>query len=200
MVTIKSSMDGDRMVLLIENCTGDLRKKVQKLLLELFEVGDIKDNISDIEPVKTTNDMPDYEKYKNTKVEDIYKPLTEEEFNRILISSGDYKGYKIGEAVQKYGIKPIISVICDINNIIAAEYKNDCLKYCKKILSDNIKNENNFENFLKLYGCFLKKEIDKVTDENGVETIWDFIQVMSPDSHQEVFDKLKTGLLKRLNK
>lgn len=206
MVNIKSYKDGDRLILVIENCTGDLAIQVNKFLAEIIG---LKNSSPKEVPALVSipvNDepMPEIDTLQQAHSGDFIEPPTDEEIKRFSFSDGAYKGMSVYDALKQDGIKAAVR-ISSKSNLLPKNIKGKAIEICKKSIAQDLclKNtstasRNEIYDFFTLYSPIIEDGIKQILCMSGYSSLSDFFAFADENTLKDAYEGIVLSLREKI--
>lgn len=205
MVNVKSYKDGNRLVLVVENCTGELAVKVNAFLSDIIGIESSKP-VPALAPVEVKEEAPpkidDMEPIEDPKPV-FQTPPTQKEVGEILIPEGMYQGMTVKNALEQVGLKAAIAISVMFKKFPGQEQTvlNQCKAVMEKDLNSRVSDTASvfeIEEFLNLYQPLIQKTIRQVLQMAGYSELQDFLNFAEEDvlreAYYSILEELKTRI------
>lgn len=205
MVNVKSYKDGDRLILVVENCTGELAVKVNKFLSEIIGIEEAPATVPAlVPPVVEEEAAPDITKQKSAMPGDFNEPPTEQEVLGYEFANGPFLGMNLKDALEKSGVKAAIEIACNAKTL-PKEVKENIVGICKHYLMNDLckrdpKSDALFEisKFFKLYYPLIKSGVEQILAMAGYSDLTDFLDFSDEQTQRDAYESIIQGLSERV--
>lgn len=205
MVNIKSYKDGDRLILVVENCKGDTAVKVNAFLSSLMLDSEPQE-VSHIAPMQIKEEKaPDISDLDEVKGEAFDTPPSKEDTESSLLLTGAYKGLSIKDAIAKDGVRAAATLIATKDSVISDNEKDNMVVICKETLRTDlyIRNMDMFDrsvfaDFISVYEPLIKEGISQIINRAGYNSIDDLINFAPDHLLENAQEALIDGLMENL--
>ncbi len=205
MNNIKTFRDGDRFVLVVENCKGSLAAKVNEIIVSLVGVEDEPIEVP-LVPIKVEEEnVPDVTSY-----EEVYQFLdTEKKIDPDVFRfvAGNYKGLTFEEAQKKDGNKAVAYTFAHVKEV-APNCQEQIRCKCKEIMfydyglgnyNPDLDSENDFRKFIDTYDSILDKTFKSISAQAGYENIQALIANARENVWRDAYSAAKKKLIDLLS-
>lgn len=203
MTNIKSYKDGARLILVIENCTGELARKCNAFLADLVGIDAAPEPIPAIVPIQVKDDPPPTEQTL-MHMEPVTQIIEEDQScssGSQIIPSGPFKGLLVNDALQQYGIRAAIDLI-QRRSQFPESVQNDLLVVTKKLIHANAASRNpetaslgEIKDFFEEFHPLIENSTRQILEMSGYSLILDFLDFapehMQQEAYFSVLDELK---------
>lgn len=205
MVNIKSYKDGDRLILVVENCTGELAVKVNKFLSEIIGLEAAPTTVPALAPpIVEEETIPNVTEQKFAMPGDFNEPPTEQEILCYKFTGGPFSGTNLKDALKKAGVKAAIEIACN-TKALSKEVKGDIVGVCKQYLMDDLcKRDSKVDSlleiskFFKLYYPLIKGGVEQILSMSGYSDITDFLDFSDEQTQRDAYESIIQGLSERV--
>ncbi len=206
MVNIKSYKDGDRLILTIENCTGELAQKVNTFLLDILGMEMEAIPVPAVEPIKIEEEKaPDIARLSVALPGDYDEPEPQEILEKHIIESGNFKGMSIKKAIEQSGMKAIIELVL-YSKTREGSLKTDIVNFSKKKIAEDLQIRNmritdaeEARDFINLYYPIIKDGISQILQMSGYADLDSFFEFASEEIINDAYQSLLQSLYKRVS-
>lgn len=205
MVNIKSYKDGDRFILMVENCSGELAVKVNHFLTDIMgldaEPQKVPALIPQIVPQEKALDEPSLQPaYPGAFKE----PPDVKEISAYVLTEGKYSGETVQQAIMKYGLNAAIDISCHAKAIDQTLQKQ-IIEKCKQIIYADVENRNaetdtmeEITTFFNQYNPLIESGVKRILEMSGYETLDDFFTFAEETIQRDAYYSIVNGLLARV--
>lgn len=202
MVNVKTYKDGDRFILMIENCTGELAEKVNQFLADILGPVPEPQTVPGLEPMENcSDDTPQTEKLQTANPGDFKEKPTKQEILNYTFETGTFKGYTLKSALNEHGINAAVKIACEIKSI-EQPMRKEILDGCKQMIAKDLtkrKPQNadmdEIDTFIHLYKPLAQKGIQQILSMSGYSSLEEFFvfsdEKMQRDAYEALIDALK---------
>lgn len=207
MVNIKSYKDGDRLILAIENCTGDLAVKVNRFLAEIVGVEAAEPKIVPaLEPPEVIDEItPDLTKAIAAKPGDFKEPLSEKEILHYTLKEGAYSGKSVEQVFEEFGVDAAIKIACEVK-IIPEDIRESVVKLCKRDIMKDLNRRNaemdsieEIKAFFNQYKFLVRDGIEQILAMAGYVTLDEFFILADEQMQRDAYESIIQGLAERVS-
>ena len=200
MNNIKQYRDGDRYILVVENCTGETARIINELIIKLVGVEPVKiDGLEALTqpPTDTTPDIPAEE------INDAVFDQSTDDGAEFVPMKGRCSGMTFDEAFRKYGSSAAVDFFLAMRE---KHVSGDLFVRVKKIMSSNWEERDsigdsleNINEFLMLHKPLLIDLLEHIRNRVGYQSIEDYIDFASDKELRGVYkcalDYLKNSFM-----
>lgn len=193
MIGIKSYKDGNRLIIAIDGCSGEIAKKVNRFLGELIglEAGEEMPSVSvpDVEPVEVDTEPPSVTDMQEiNSAEDLFpEPVPEE-----LASQYVYDDRTLETLIDEKDTGAIVNLLQELlgdkenNAPVIAVCKSYLKQDCARRVPENATTKE-IKRFFVAYYPLLKKAVDQILEQSGFAMMRDFFDVAADWQHQDAY-------------
>lgn len=208
MNNVKTYRDGARLILVVENCTGEIAAKVNDFVLDILQcnVAPEPTPVPAIIPEKPVEEpMPNVEKATPINVESgraFDEPVPEQMARNYPVDgvSGTF-----GVAIDTGNTETIVAVYQQINNMdVSMRYT--ITNMCKQYVRDDClrrhpdcTNTSQIKKFFNEYKPLIGNELRYILSSSSYANIEDFLDFGDEYQHQEAYRYVIECLIKRTN-
>lgn len=206
MNNVKTYRDGARLILVVENCTGEVAAKVNRFVMDILQCDAAPEptRVPAVVPEKPVDEpIPDVTKATPITVEDgkaFDEPAPEEMARNLPVEgiSGTF-----GIALDRGHTDTVVSVYLQINNM------EDSMRYtvtemCKKYVREDClrrtpecTNTTQIRKFFNEYKPLIGNELKFILSSSTYATVEDFLDFADEYQHQDAYRYVIEALLKR---
>lgn len=205
MVNVKSYKDGDRLVLVVENCTGELAEKVNHFLAEILDIVPVAKPVPGLAPLENEDEpQPDISNLTPVSPGEFKEAPTIQAISKYVFSSGQYKGKTFEYALKKNGVAAAISIACSIKSI-EQPLRDSILKYCKQMIAKDLASKDvqndSFDaigNFFEMYKPLAIKGIQQILSMSGYASLEEFMVFSDEKTIRDAYEALIKALIERI--
>ena len=203
MNNIKSYKDGDRLILVIENCTGDTAAKVNAFVADILGINEdfpAPKEIEGVEPIVTAEiKMPDISKAKAIETIEDFFPVSQ---NKDIYSfSLPDEMYPLSVAISSMDIKYIskILIYCEANDF---PEKEKVESICKQTLRDDCSirvyddSMDRIDKFFEDYSDIITKEVKAICEATGNSDYQNFRINETEETIRDAYEAISKKLSK----
>lgn len=207
MVNIKSYKDGDRLILAIENCTGDLAIKVNRFLAEIVGIeAEEPQIVPALEPPEVINEPTlDLTKATTAKPGDFKEPLSEKEILHYTLKEGVYSGKSVEQAFNEFGVDAAIRLACEAKNI-PEDIRESAVRLCKQNIMKDLNRRNTemdsteeIKAFFNQYKPLIRDGIEQILAMAGYVTLDEFFILADEQMQRDAYESIIQGLAERVS-
>lgn len=200
MANIKSYKDGDRLILVIENCNGELAVKANNFIADILGIVPAEpEPVLDVEPVSVANEaMPKIEECELIVDKKPFSEPSPKEFAYNTFVEGG--SGTLGNAIALRDTQAVIGV-CASAGTLTTETREPVVEICKEyIYNDCILRNADLEAledvkvFFDLYEPITKKAVKNILNSTGYANLNDFFELadefMVRDAYRCILDEL----------
>lgn len=200
MNNVKTYRDGDRFILVVENCNGSLAAKVNEFIVSIMGIEEEPIEVPLIPIEVKDEDVPDISSCEEIlRFNNLEKQI---DSNLFRFVDGLYKGMTIDEALEKDGVKAVAYTFAHIKEV-APNCTEQIRKKCEEILfsdygvdnyNPEFDSENDFRKFIDTYDSILNETFKTISDQAGYENI----QVMIDSARENLWRAGYSAALQKL--
>lgn len=203
MTNIKSYKDGPRLILVIENCTGELARKCNAFLADIVGIDATPEPIPALAPIHVKDDPPPTEQAlaQMMPITQIGKEDQSSALDSQVIASGPYKGMTIGKALEEHGVSAAIDLI-QRRSQFPESIRDELLFATKTLIHTNAVSRNpetaslqEIREFFVEFHPLIINSTQQILEMAGYSLILDFLDFapehMQQDAYFSVLDELK---------
>lgn len=205
MNNLKTYRDGDRFILVVENCKGSLAAKVNEFIVSIMGIKEEPTEVP-LVPLKVEDeDIPDIDSCEEVlQFVDLEKHIDTDVFRFV---DGIYKGMTFEEAQKKDGIKAVAYTFAHVKEV-APNCQEQILCKCKENLfydcglskyDPDLDSENDFRRFIDTYDSVLNKTFKSISAQAGYENIQTMIANARENVWRDGYAAAKKKLLDIIN-
>lgn len=214
MQNIKTYKDGNRLVIVVENCTGELATKVNRFILDALGMPEISsdDMPEQAKPVAVPAIVP--EVVAEEKIElDQCTPITASEekpfeepiplqaANDVAVKGGSGT---LGNAIRNKDTVAIVELVAKDSKTMNESTRTSVLALCKTyIREDCIKRDPYYattaeiQKFFEIYEPLLTNSIQQILGSVGYANMRDFFGFTDEHVHQDAYASVLESLIER---
>lgn len=200
MTNIKSYKDGARLILVIENCTGELARKCNAFLADVVGIDADPEPIPALVPLQIRDDPPPDERTMEPVVR-MDEDKRDHSCESRQIPSGPYQGLRVKDALLQHGVKAAIDLI-QRRSQFPELVRDDLLAITKKMIYSNAAARNpdtasleEIRAFFSEFQPLIVNSTRQILEMAGYSLIADFLDFapehMQQDAYYSVLDELK---------
>lgn len=205
MNNVKTYKDGDRFILVVENCKGSLATKVNEFIVSIMGIEEEPTEVPLIPLEVEEEDVPDI-----SSCEEILQFVNSEkqiDTDVFRFVDGLYKGMTYEEAEKQDGAKAVAYTFAHAKEV-APNCVEQIKEKCKERLfvdcglgkyDPDLDSENDFRNFIDTYDSILNKTFKSISAQAGYENIQVMIDSARENLWRDGYAAAKKKLLEIIN-
>ena len=204
MKNVKTYKDGDRFVLVVENCTGELKAKVAELVLGILDLGEGPTELPHLSPIRVADEkVPEEKVLEDLPRKDIENAVPKKDG---FMSGGRYDGKSFADAIRADGVAAAIYMLQNAD-AIAPGFVLSLKGKCKEAIGLDVWSRDpdtataaDFEGFVNLYGPLIGNEnaLGSILAQAGYSDISDFIafagDTMIKGAYEALLEAIRTAI------
>ncbi len=201
MNNIKTYKDGDRFVMVVENCNGAIATTVNEFITSILGI-EAKPEPVPLVPIEVAEEeIPDTSSYE--EITHFIKDEQHVDVDVFRFVDGIYKGMTFDEAKDKDGMKAIAYTFANVKKV-APDCPSQILQKCKELLfydcglgkyNPDLDSENDFRKFIETYDSMLNKIFKSMCEQAGYEDMQAMLASASENTWRSCYSLAKEKLL-----
>jgi len=206
MTNIKTYKDGDRFILVLENCTGELAAKVNQFILDVIGVPVTTELLPEIIPETVpAEEFPDMNKCLpitavSENAKPFCEPMTENDARNIPIYG---RSETIGQAMDK-GDTAAVIYMSTCAKMLKESARQGVVTLCKAYLRDDCSKRNiehastpEIQDFFLLYTPIIREELKRILDASGCMALEDFFAQSNMSTQRSAYKNILDCVIQR---
>ena len=203
MTNIKTFKDGSRLIIVVENCTGDLATKVNNFLLDLLGTTEAQP-VPEVIPEETKEEVaPIVEEAEAITVKNPtpFEAPAPEDVAKDFLVEGDSGTF--GEALRRKDTQAVVWATVKANKADES-IRQTLVKMCKQYIYNDcasrdpeITSTEEIKKFISIYKPIIGGAIKQILGSSGYATLDDFFDLADEYIHQDAYRVIIEEIMER---
>lgn len=206
MTTVRTYKDGDRLIIVLENCTGELAQKANAFVMDALGLPGKAPSPTPVPAViPQTVAEPDITIRESDEIQEekpFDEPLPLQNVHNIPVSGGSGT---LGQAIERKDTAAIVE-LCVSTKTMAPQARDSVLALCKEYIRNDCLNRDpdytgsdEIRQFFKEYEPLIQGAIKQILESAGYSCLDDFFDLTDEYIQQDAYSSVLTALISRVS-